>query len=168
MSQWIIRDERLGDEAAIAGVIDAAFSHAPHASGTESAIVDHLRKAGDLAISLVAEGRDGRILGHVGFSPVSIGETGRGWYGLGPVSVVPPHQRMGIGAALIRRGLDHLRSAGAEGCVVLGEPQYYGRFGFRNDPGVEFRGAPPEYFQVLALAGSVPPRGVVTYAAAFG
>ena len=52
--------------------------------------------------------------------------------------------------------------------MVLGEPQYYGRFGFRHDRGVEFRGPPSEYFQVLALAGSVPPRGVVTYAAAFG
>lgn len=168
MSRWIVRDERLGDEAAIAELIDAAFSHAPHASGTESAIVDRLRTAGDLAISLVAEGRDGRLLGHVGFSPVGIGETDRGWYGLGPVSVAPPHQRMGIGAALIRRGLDRLRSAGADGCVVLGEPQYYARFGFRHDPGVEFRGPPPEYFQVLALVGSVLPRGVVTYAAAFG
>lgn len=76
--------------------------------------------------------------------------------GLGPVSVMPAHQRMGIGSALVRSGLRRLRERGAAGCVVLGDPAYYGRFGFAPAPGLIYPGPPPDRFMALALQGVVP------------
>src|SRR5690606_32587977 len=124
----------------------AAFRGAPHSDGSEAEIIERLRVAGDLAVSLVAVDADGAIVGHVAFSPVTISDGTSGWYGRGPVSVVPSHQGTGIGSSLIRAGLERLRSAGARGCVVLGEPAFYARFGFRHDPRLVFPGPPPEYF----------------------
>lgn len=89
-----------------------------------------------------------------------------GWLGLGPVSVAPDLQGRGIGSALIQEGLSQVRASGAKGCVVLGDPGYYLRFGFRQDPGLRFAGVPSEYFMRLALAGAVP-AGDVTYQPAF-
>jgi putative acetyltransferase len=159
-----LRSEVVGDAAEIRRLIDAAFAEAEHSSGTESAIVDALREAGALTVSLAAEA-EGRIVGHVAFSPVTIGDTA-GWFGLGPVSVDRAHRRQGIGAALIRQGLGLLKEARAGGCVVLGDPHYYRRFGFEQDPGLRFEGAPPEYFMRLTLAGTTP-AGPVAYHPAF-
>lgn len=161
-----IRAEADGDADAIGALVATAFAVAPHASGTEAAIVTALREAGALELSLVAL-RAGRIVGHVAFSPVRIGGAPGGWRGLGPVAVAPDCQGQGIGSALVRTGLARLRDAGAAGCVVLGDPAWYGRFGFAPDPALRLPGAPPEYFLCLALAGSVP-AGDVAYHAAFG
>ncbi len=158
-----IRPERPGDAAAIRAVTAAAFAGAPHASGTEAAIVDALRDAGALSLSLVAI-EAGKVAGHVAFSPVTIAGREAGWLGLGPASVRPDLQRRGIGSALIRAGLDQ---SAAAGCVVLGDPGYYARFGFVPDPGLTYAGAPPAYFVALPLAGPVP-RGAVAYHPAFG
>jgi putative acetyltransferase len=160
----VIRPERSGDEAAIAALTTQAFATAPHAGGNEARIIDALRAAGALTISLVAE-KDGAIIGHAAFSPVHI-DGATGWFGLGPVSVAPTHQRQGIADALIRLGLDLLGKAGASGCVVLGEPAYYGRFGFRADERLTFEGVPPEYFQSLLLSGEMP-SGAVEYHESF-
>ncbi|WP_312018215.1 GNAT family N-acetyltransferase [Bradyrhizobium semiaridum] len=131
-----IRDERDEYAAAISRITAAAFERAPHSSGTEAHIVEALRQAGALALSLVATSDDGSIVGHVVFSPVRIyGKPGR-WYGLGPVSVAPDVQRHGVGSALIREGLARLATLDADGSVVLGDPAYYGRFGFVSDPGL--------------------------------
>jgi putative acetyltransferase len=162
----LIRPERAGDETAIARVIDEAFAHAEHSDGTEAQIVGKLRASGFLPLSLVAE-RDGGVVGHVAFSPVEVSDGSAGWFGLGPVAVAPDRQRTGIGAALIEQGLDQLRRMGAAGCVVLGEPGYYGRFGFRHEPALIYPGPPPEYFQSLVLNGE-PARGTVRYSSAFG
>ncbi|MEC9066008.1 MAG: N-acetyltransferase [Pseudomonadota bacterium] len=161
-----IRPERAGDERAIHAVVRAAFDGHPHSDGSEPAIVDALRADGDLAISLVAED-GGAIVGHVAFSPVAIADGGEGWFGLGPVAVMPQRQGEGIGAALIERGLALLRERDAAGCVVLGEPDYYGRFGFAHDPALTYPGPPPEYFRRLVIEGPGA-SGVVTYAPAFG
>lgn len=128
-----IRHETAEDTQAIGEVTACAFQHAPHTSHTEQHIVSGLRRAGKLAISLVAEA-DGTVVGHVAISPVSISSGASGWFGLGPVSVLPQHQGRGIGSQLIREALRLLRGSGASGCVVLGEPRYYGRFGFQADP----------------------------------
>lgn len=161
-----IRPERAGDEAAIRAVAAAAFRCRPYSDGSEPAIVDRLRTDGDLALSLVAEA-EGRIVGHIAFSPVALSDGSAGWFGLGPVSVVPQRQRGGIGARLIKRGLGELSRRGARGVVLLGDPRYYRRFGFEHDPAIVFPGPPAEYFQRLVLAGDAP-NGVVSYAAAFG
>lgn len=165
MNTITIRYEVAADVSAIDAVTISAFLSAPHTSHTEQFIVDGLRRAGQLVVSLVAE-VDGMVVGHVAVSPVTISDGAVDWYGLGPISVVPECQRRGIGSRLMREALRALRERGAAGCVVLGEPEYYGRFGFRTDPNLSLPGVPPEYFQMIAL-GTNRPRGVVTYHSAF-
>jgi len=160
-----IRSETSADLSAIEAVTVSAFLNAPHTSHTEQHIVNVLRKAGKLAISLVAEA-DGSVVGHIAISPVSISDGATGWFGLGPISVAPENQRRGVGSRLMREALHMLRDRGASGCVVLGEPEYYGRFGFKADPNLVLRGVPPEYFQALSFYSSRP-KGVVTYDEAF-
>ena len=161
-----IRPERVGDEDAIRSVTREAFAGQPHSDGCEPAIVDRLRADGDLALSLVAE-EDGRIIGHIAFSRVTISDGAAEWYGLGPVSVLPEKQRCQVGAQMVQHGLRELASRGARGVVLLGDPAYYRRFGFEHDPALAYPGPPPEYFQRLVIAGE-PPAGVVRYAKAFG
>lgn len=160
-----IRGETAKDSAAIEVVIASAFSSASHTSHTEHHIVNELRKAGKLAVSLVAEA-DGTLIGHVAISPVSISDGSTDWFGLGPISVLPQHQRRGVGSQLMRQALRLLRERGARGCVVLGEPDYYRRFGFRALRDLVLPEVPPEYFQSVSF-GSSKPRGVVTYHQAF-
>lgn len=162
----VIRPERFDDRAALRQLVAAAFRDAPHSSGTEAAILDMLRERGRLTLSLVAEDR-GVIVGHVAFSPVAIDGIAGGWFGLGPVAVRPDRQRSGIGRALIEDGLGRLRADGARGCVVLGDPAYYRRFGFGADPALRYPGVPAAYFQSLRFSGP-PPAGTVTYDDAFG
>ena len=160
-----IRFEEATDASSIHTVVQEAFAQAPHSSGTESLIVDRLRESGALTFSLVAV--DGvSIIGHVAVSPVVAAESPGTWFGLGPISVHPNYQRRGVGSALINDALEHLRLCGASGCVVLGEPEYYRRFGFQHDPSVSYRDMPPPYFQVLSF-GSDQAAGPVEYHAAF-
>lgn len=157
----VIRSERDGDQALISHVTREAFRSHPHSDQTEPYIVDALRRAGALTLSLVAE-RDGEVVGHIAFSPVTISDGSPDWFGLGPVSVLPALQKQRIGTALIEAGLAGLRRKRAAGCVLVGEPGYYTRFGFAADPGLRYPGLPPEYFLALSLGGSRA-RGDVTY-----
>lgn len=156
-----IRDETPADAAAIDELTEAAFRTLEISHHTEQYIVEALRQAGALTISLVAE-VDGRIVGHIAFSPVSISDGSTGWFGLGPVSVAPELQRRGIGSALIEEGLSRLRMMGARGCVLVGHPNYYPRFGFRSLPRLVYEGVPPEAFMVLPFGDEIP-RGAVTF-----
>ena len=160
-----IRNEQPQDIEAISRLTEAAFRNEEYSSHTEHFIVNALRRTGQLSISQVAAEHD-EILGHVAISPVSISSGVTGWYGLGPISVRPDRQGKGIGSALMRAALQQLRQQGAAGCVVLGDPAYYGRFGFKAHPGLELPDVPPEYFQALSFTGELPV-GVVKYAAAF-
>ncbi|MGO4222486.1 GNAT family N-acetyltransferase [Lysobacter sp. TAF61] len=161
---WI-RTESQADHTAISKLIAAAFADQPGEGATEQRIVDALRADGALSLSLVAD-IDGRIAGHVAFSAVRVGDGAVGWYGLGPVAVAPGDQRNGVGTALIRAGLSEIAERGARGCVVLGDPAYYQRFGFRNEPGLTFGDVPPQYLQALAFGDRVA-EGEVTYHASF-
>lgn len=161
----LIRDERPGDIAQIAAITTAAFAPIPYSSHTEARIVDALRDAGALTVSLVAE-EAGDVLGHVAFSPVLIDGADCGWFGLGPVSVRPDRQGAGIGSALIREGLARLNAMSAGGCVLLGDPRYYQRFGFVADPALTYPGGPAAAFQSIVIAGPAR-RGVVAYHAGF-
>lgn len=161
----IIRDERPEDIQAIAQVTAAAFATHPHSQQTEVFIISALRKAGALSVSLVAE-VENRVVGHVAFSPITIDGQRCDWYGAGPVSVLPSLQRQGIGTALMNKGLDKLKSAGAKGCALVGDPPYYQRFGFRNFPDLILEGIPPEYFMALPFTND-PPRGLVEFHEAF-
>lgn len=160
-----IRPETPADEAAISTVITAAFLEAEHSGGNEARIVATLRAAESLTVSLVATEHE-RVVGHVAFSPVTIDGQKEGWFGLGPVAVLPDRERNGIGSALIEAGLALLRADGSTGCVVLGEPAYYRRFGFASDPNLRLAGVLPEYFLRL-LFKNQPCSGLVQYHPAF-
>lgn len=160
-----IRPERVSDEAEIFALTRAAFAQATHASGTEQYIVNALRRAGALSLSFVAVDA-GEVVGHIAISPVQISDGSPGWYGLGPVSVAPERQREGIGSRLIVAALDALKGMNANGCVPLGEPAYYGRFGFRSHEALVLPGVPAEYFQALSFSGRLP-EGEVSYHQAF-
>lgn len=160
-----IRTEVPSDIADIEALTAAAFLNAPHTSHTEHLIVNALRGSGNLIISLVAE-VDGKIVGHVAVSPISISDGSQGWYGLGPISVTPEYQDIGIGSQLMKQALATLRERGVSGCVVLGDPQYYSRFGFKVEPSLVLPNVPPEYFQVISFDASIP-IGLVSYHESF-
>lgn len=161
----IVRPEQDRDIDAIRALTETAFKSAPHADGTEHLIIDRLRAVGALTLSLVAE-VDGVVVGHVAFSPVTVSDGSAGWYGLGPISVDPSRQGEGIGGRLIREGLDRLKALGATGCVLLGDPAYYSRFGFAADPKLMLDGVPPEYFMRVAFS-PVYGEGTVSYHSGF-
>jgi putative acetyltransferase len=164
-NEILIRSETGADVGTIAEVTAAAFETLAISNHTEQFIVAALRAAEALTVSLVAE-MGGRVVGHIAFSPVTISDGTPGWYGLGPVSVLPECQRQAIGGALIREGLSRLQALGAQGCCLVGHPGYYGRFGFENTPGLVFEGVPEEVFFALSLNGQIP-RGTVAFHAAF-
>ena len=165
-----IRRERPDDADAIGVLTQAAFRDLAYSSQTEAFIVAALRAANVLTVSLVAEcgrGRAGHsLVGHIAFSPVTISDGSPHWYGLGPVSVLPQQQGRGIGSALVWQGLQQIEQMGAQGCVVLGNPHFYTRFGFAHAPGLMLSGVPPEYFLALPLS-TLLPMGEVAYHPAF-
>lgn len=161
----VIRSEREADVSAIAEVTAAAFKNLEISGHTEQYIIEALRAARALTVSLVAE-VDGRVVGHIAFSPVTISDGTKGWYGLGPVSVLPEYQRQGIGKALIQEGLSRLKAMNARGCCLVGHPEYYKKFGFKNMSGLVLEGVPQEVFFALSLDGHVP-QGSVTFHEAF-
>ena len=160
-----IRKEVNSDVADIQALTTAAFLNAPHTSHTEQFIVNALRNSGNLTVSLVAEA-DGKIVGHVAVSPVSISDGSQGWYGLGPISVAPEHQGIGIGSQIMRHALATLREFGASGCVLVGEPKYYSRFGFQAEPSLVLPDVPPEYFQAISFDARIP-SGLVSFHESF-
>ncbi len=164
-----LRHETPDDIAAIEAVTTTAFADAPHTSHTEQFIVRALRAANELTLSIVAE-EHGQIVGHVTLSPITItDDQGRkvdGWYGLGPISVLPQRQGHGIGSRLMEQALSELRVTRAAGCVLLGDPAYYGRFGFQAHAGLQLPGVPPGYFMALAFHEPVP-EGIAQYSDAF-
>lgn len=161
----VIRSEREADANSIAEVTAAAFETLEISNQTEQFIIKGLRAAGALKLSLVAE-VDGRVIGHIAFSPVSISDGTANWYGLGPVSVLPELQRQGVGKGLIREGLSRLKDMGAVGCCLVGHPEYYVKFGFQNMSGLVLDGVPPEVFFGLSFDGRIP-RGSVAFHEAF-
>jgi putative acetyltransferase len=156
-----IRSETSADIEAITEVTSAAFETLEISNHTEQFIIEALRAAKALTPSLVAE-LDGRVVGHVAFSPVTISDGTQGWYGLGPVSVLPEYQRRGIGGALIQEGLSRLKTLGARGCCLVGYPLYYKRFGFENIRGLVHEGVPEEVFLALSFDGHAP-QGIVEF-----
>jgi len=144
----IIRNESQSDIETISVITKAAFEKLPISNHTEQFIINALRNANALTISLVAE-MEKKVVGHIAFSPVTISDGSLHWYGLGPISVLPELQKQGIGKSLMGEGLSLLKSLGAKGCMLVGDPGYYERFGFKSLADLLVDGVPPQY--VLAL-----------------
>lgn len=156
----IIREENTSDIEAITQVTIEAFKTLSISNHTEQFIIKALRDVGALTLSLVAE-IDGRVVGHIAFSPVEISDGTKDWYGLGPISVLPECQRKGIGKALIEEGLSRLNDRGARGCCLVGHPEYYRKFGFENAEGLVVEGVPQEAFFALSFDGHTPQGNVI-------
>lgn len=160
----LIRPEQPADIEAIHDVQAGSFP-----TELEANLVDALRQSGRLTVSLVAE-IGGTIIGHVAFSPVTTagGATG---IGLGPVGVVENHRRQGVAARLIRDGLAACKVVDYTWAVVLGDPAYYSRFGFREaaEFGLSDEYGGGAYFQAVELvpAGLPVGAGLVRYAPEF-
>lgn len=149
----VIRNEIESDIKAISEITKAAFETLAISNQTEHFIVDALRDANALTISLVAVAGE-KVVGHIAFSPVTVSDGSPGWYGLGPISVLPQLQRKGIGMSLIHEGLSSLKSLGAKGCVLVGDPGYYEQLGFRSPPDLVIEGVPQENVLVLPFEES--------------
>ena len=157
----ILRKETVADIEAITEVTTAAFRNHPISNHTEQLIIKALRDANALTISLVAE-IDGRIVGHIAFSPVIISDGTKDWYGLGPVSVLPDYQKQGIGKSLVNQGLSLLKEMGGKGCALVGDPNYYKRYGFKNYPEFIHESVPQKVFLSLPFNEKVP-QGTITF-----
>jgi putative acetyltransferase len=161
-----IRPETPQDISEIEQITVAAFNGKWYSDQTEHLVINRLREAGAMSVSLVAE-MNGKVVGHVAFSVVTINGEDIGWYGLGPVSVSPELQKQGIGSKLIREGLSLIKEKGAKGCVLEGSPEYYQRFGFKAYPGLFYEGTPdPKYFMALPFYADMP-EGKVEFHRAF-
>lgn len=161
----LIRFERPEDADAIHALTWVAFKPMPYSNNTEARIVRDLRASGDLTLSLVAD-EGGEIIGHVAFSPITVGDIEHGWYGLGPISVKPERQRQGIGRALILKGLDLLIERGASGCALIGDPAVYRGAGFESDGKLTYGDLDTRYLQRIVFKGS-PPSGALKFSPAF-
>lgn len=150
-----IRPEQDSDHAIIGEVTELAFRDMPYSAGDEQIVIERLRVAGALSLSLVAV-VDDEVIGHIAFSPAVAPGAALPWFALGPVSVLPAHQRRGIGSALIEYGLTQLRELGAAGCILIGDPAFYRRFGFEHSPDNVPVDEPAEYFMVNAFCDSLP------------
>lgn len=159
-----IRNETMADAAAISRVVTEALRLLPEATGTEAGIVERLRAEEGFLLSLVAEDK-GEVVGYLAASPGRAGAQ-TGWGVIGPLVVLPSRHRQGIGSALMAEAVHRLRET-CRGAALVGDPGYYGRFGFRAFPGLKVTGCPREVVQALPFDGSQP-SGELIHHPAFG
>lgn len=160
-----IRPEKKEDISVITQITEEAFQNHPKSVQNEHRIVIALREKGALFISLVAV-VDRQVVGHIAFSKVLVEKQEVGWYGIGPLSVKPEFQGKGIGSALVKEGMLALRDSGANGCILVGDPAYYTRFGFITHPNLTINHVPAE--NILSFSfDQVVPKGSVDFNSAF-
>ncbi len=160
-----IRPENNQDIDDIFQLTQAAFENIPLSSKTEQFIINELRVRGELSISLVAT-TDKEVIGHLAVTPVTLSTGEKNWYEIGPISVHPAYQKRGIGSKLINAALQQLRAEEAQGCVVLGDPSFYQKFGFKSYPNFYLPDVPIGYFQAISFT-SIIPTASVKYSPAF-
>jgi len=159
-----IRPEATADAEAVRALLVHVFE-----TPAEADLVDRMRCGHDLVLTLVAS-EQGQVVGHVAFSRLFVKSSGHEFpaIGLAPLAVAKPRRRQGIGAALVRAGLDDLRVRRETLVFVMGNRAYYTRFGFALDTAQPFTCvyAGP-YFMALRLADAAPRAGAVRYPVAF-
>lgn len=160
----LIRNEKIDDIPAISQLVTEAMLMLAQSAGTEASIIEKLRADGALDLSLVAE-QDGEVVGHLAASTARIGTQDR-WALIGPLAVLPSRHRQGIGTALMAEALRRLRAT-SRGVALVGDPAYYGRFGFRAYPHLSVAGCPPEVVQALPF-DDTEPHGELIHHPAFG
>nr|WP_174506463.1 N-acetyltransferase [Acinetobacter sp. Marseille-Q1620] len=161
----LIRKEKAEDIDDIFKLIETAFQNQPYATHTEQFIVNALRASSELTLSLVATEQQ-KIIGQVAISPVTISSGATDWYGLGPISVLPERQHQGIGSLLMQAALNKLKQINAQGCILVGDPVFYHRFGFHTCPDLHYPNIAQEYVQVASFTEALP-KGVVMFSEAF-
>lgn len=161
MMTLTIRPERREDHQAIHDVTQRAFAQVPYADGDEQLLPDRFRRHGALACCLVAE-QNGEVVGQVTLTHARAADGSPGWFTLGPIAVDPPCQSQGIGGQLINAAIIWMRGQQGSGCILLGNPAYYSRFGWQPCPGLAPEGIPADYFQVLPF-GMVEPMAVFAF-----
>ena len=148
----MLRTERPGDMLPVYELVSAAFGRPD-----EAELVNRLRECGAAVVTMVEE-EEYEFMGHLMLSPITIDGQEGPWLGLAPVAVHPDWQGQGIGSALVRQALGRLADTGAAGVVLVGDPGFYGRFGFAAVPGLGWPGVPERY--VLAVSfGPARPMG---------
>ncbi len=162
---WFIRKEQAGDEDEIHALTLRAFDGHPYSDGDEADVIRLLRADGDLLLSLVAE-EDGTLVAQASYSRAILSNEEEGWMVIGPIAVDPEHQGKGIGRALMAEGEQRLRELGAKGITVLGDPQFYGRFGYVQHTAMTLEGELGEYLQVKSFGADIP-AATITYAQGF-
>lgn len=155
MPAFTIRPEQANDYEVIYDITKRAFAPMPFSEGDEQDLINRLRDNDALEISLVAQiGSD--IVGHIAFSKAfPENETAKDeadFYTLGPIAVEPKLQRSGIGSALIYAGINMLREREAKCCILIGNTDYYQRFGFETAPHLCPKGEPADHYMILPLA----------------
>lgn len=163
---WTIREERAGDEDAIREMTVRAFDGHPYSEGDEASVIDGLRADGDLVLSLVAVEHE-VVIAQVSYSTARLSNGEAGWMVIGPIAVAPARQGEGIGRALMDAGEAAMRAMGAKGITVLGDPQLYGKFGYRQHTPMKLEGELGEYLQVKSFGAAIP-AAKISYAPAFG
>ena len=164
-TELVVRNERPEDVDLIRDLTELAFRGRPYSCKREHLLIDDLRSANALTVSLVM--LDGTtVVGHVALSPVTLPGASGPWFGLGPISVLPDWQRKGVGTALMKEALARLTQQQAAGCILVGDPRYYKRFGFAHDPSIVAEGEPPEHTMISRLTANSD-RGIVRFHAAF-
>jgi putative acetyltransferase len=161
----LFRTETPADVDVIDDLTARAFAPMPFSDGTEPQVIKRLRERQELTLSLLAVDGAGRILGHVAFSPVQIPGQ-RDWYGLGPISVEPAHQRKGIGRAMVSAAIRELRKIGARGIALVGNPSVYRPMGFVSHGHLTHGDLPPHLVQHMTLSGD-DPAGELRFSPAF-
>ncbi|WP_296583266.1 GNAT family N-acetyltransferase [Xanthobacter sp.] len=160
----LIRNEAVGDILVIRRVVTNALKVLAQSTGAEAAIVEKLREDNALVLSLVAED-EGEVIGYLAASAARVGAQA-GWSLIGPLAVLPSRHRQGIGSALMAEAIHRLR-ASMRGVALVGDPAYYGRFGFRSFPRMSVTGCPPEVVQALTFE-DIEPCGELFHHQAFG
>lgn len=157
----VIRTEIESDYQEIYDITKCAFAPMPYSDGDEQDLINALRAGDALEISLVAE-IDQKIVGHIAFSRAYCADGADRYYALGPVAVEPVLQKSGIGSALINAGIDILRMRDAACCILVGDINYYTRFGFKPAPHLCPDNEPAKFYMIMEL-NQIAPKHIIEF-----